>query len=351
MKKDYSLGEIAEFLHAELCGDASLRVNEFSPIEEAKSGSLTFLASQKYEKYLATTMATGVLISKKHKIDKNLHVALIRVDDPYLAFAKVMQQAASELHEARSGIAESAVIAPNVKVPETCYIGEGVILEEDVILGEGVELYPYCFVGKGTTIGDRTRLYPRVTLYPGVEIGSYCIIHAGAVIGSDGFGFAPSPSGYEKIPQLGTVKIADFVEIGANTTIDRSVMGATWIDEGVKIDNLVQVGHNSTIGAHTVISAQVGISGSTKLGAWCRIGGQVGFAGHQSIGDHSEIAAQSGVAGKVAPHSRLIGSPQMPVESGLRALVMIQKLPELDRSLRELRKELDKLQQKCNNTH
>lgn len=343
--KAFTLGEITALVEGELVGDPSLVVSSFAPIQEAQRGMLSFIASPKYEHFLASTSASAVLVSRYLVAPEGLSVALIRVDDPYVSLARLMQLVAKELEEVRSGVDATACVDTSVEVSSSCYIGAGAVIEQGVTLGKGVQIYPLCYVGRGCSIGDNTILYPRVTLYDGVEIGEGCIIHAGAVLGADGFGFAPSANGYEKIPQLGGVKLGNYVEIGANTTIDRSVMGLTSIGSGTKIDNLVQVGHNCTIGEHTVISGHVGISGSTTIGSWCRIAGQVGFAGHQKIGDRCEIGAQAGVVGDLPEGSQVIGSPTMPIRKGLRALAHIEKLPEMMSEIRALKKELNRLRE------
>lgn len=347
--KNVTLGEIAQFLEAELDGYPHIEVTSFAPIESAKKGQLSFIASQAYEKYINKTEATALLVRKDFSCKAPEGVSLLRVDDPYLALTKLMKLASAKQFESYQGVSPKASIAPSIRLPEHCYIGDFVVIEEGAIIGEGVKIFPHCYIGSRVKIGACTLLYPRVTLYPGVEIGSHCILHAGVVIGSDGFGFTPCTRGYEKIPQLGTVQVGNDVEIGANSTIDRAMLEATTISDGVKIDNLVQVGHNCSIGAHTVISAQTGIAGSTTIGKWCRIGGQVGFSGHQEIGNECEIGAQSGILGNLPDKSRVLGSPQMPANSALRSYVLLSHLPELSKEIYTLKKKLSTIEKKCDN--
>lgn len=334
-----SLSEIAQYINAQVDGDASLKVNSFAPIENATTGQLSFIASDKYAHFLYTSKATAILINRNFVATKPFTASLLRVDDPYLALAKLMQLAEAENSNSKKGIAQTAVIAPSVKIPQSCYIGEYVVIERNVTIAENVTIEAYCYLGEGCKVGKNTKLYPRVTLYNDVVVGEECIIHAGAVIGADGFGFAPSATGYSKIPQLGNVTIGNNVEIGANTTIDRAVMGSTTIGNGVKIDNLVQVGHNCKIGSNTVVSAQTGFAGTTTIGSWCRIGGQAGFAGHQVIGDNTQVGAQTGVVGNVDANAKILGSPQIPVSKALRAYTIFPKLPELEQRIKKLEAE------------
>lgn len=349
--KSITLGEIAALVKADLCGDPALEVASFAPIETAQKGQLSFVASEEYEKYISSTEATALLVRRDLTCEPPRQVALLRVDNPYFALSQLMQLVRARQMESYRGVSPRASIASTVKLPKECYIGDFVVIEEGVSLGEGVKIFPHCYVGSNVSIGRDTLLYPRVTLYHDVEVGSHCILHAGCVIGSDGFGFTPTVEGYEKIPQIGTVKIGNSVEIGANSTIDRAMMEATTIGDGVKIDNLVQIGHNCSIGEHTVISAETGVAGSTTIGKWCRIAGQVGFAGHQTIGNECEIGAQSGVVGDLPDKSRVLGSPQMPVSSALRSYVLLPTLPQLAKDIQRLQRKLSTIETPCDNKH
>lgn len=350
--KSFTLGEIANLLHADLIGDPLLTISSFASLDKAKDGDLSFAVSAEYEQLLPTTQATAVLVRKDFNPQNILSTALLRVDNPYLSLTQLMQYVSKMLQDKRQGIAQSASIAPSVVLPEDCYIGDFVIIEDGVKIAKGVSIYPHCYIGKDVTIGEYTTLYAQVSLYAKVEIGSRCIIHSGAVIGGEGFGFIPTAKGYEKIPQLGIVRIGNDVEIGSNSTIDRAMMDATILEDGVKLDNLVQIGHNCIIGTHTVISAQSGIAGSTIIGKWCRIGGQVGFAGHQKIGDYTEVGAQSGVVGNVAPNSHILGSPHMDAFTAYRSYVSLTHLPKLTKKINTIETKLstieETLKEKCN---
>lgn len=345
-----TIGEIAQLLGGRLEGNPAAIVSSFGTIEEAKPGQLSFIANAKYEKYLYSTQATALLVRKDLVPTEQYSTALIFVEDPYLALAKLMQYVATVQASHPKGISELASVHPSVELPEDCFVGAFVYIDEGARIGCGTQLHPHCYVGKGVEIGERSILYPRVTLYPEVCIGKRCILHSGAVIGSDGFGFAPGSDGYQKIPQLGTVVVGDDVEIGANTCIDRAVIDKTTIADGVKLDNLVQIAHNCSVGKHSVISAQTGLAGSTRIGEWCRTGGQVGFAGHGTIGNRCEIGGQSGVLGSLPDGSRVMGTPQMDARSALRVYASLPKLPQIARELQQLKKQLSILEEKCNST-
>ena len=243
------------------------------------------------------------------------------------------------------GISPTAQIAEGVVLGEDVYVGAYAVLEQGVKVGRGVRIYPHAYVGKGVTIGEGTTIHPHVTLYHDVQIGARCIIHAGAVIGADGFGFAPQSDGYHKIPQLGNVILEEDVEIGANTCIDRAVMGSTIIRRGVKLDNLVQIAHNCSVDEHTVMASQVGLAGSSQIGKWCKFGGQVGIGGHITIGDRVEMGGQTGVISNIPEGSILMGSPGMPLREAMRNFVIQPKLPDMYRRLQALEKELAELKQ------
>ncbi|MBB6275650.1 UDP-3-O-(3-hydroxymyristoyl)glucosamine N-acyltransferase [Porphyromonas circumdentaria] len=348
----YTLKEIASLIEGTVEGDADATVSAFGKIEEAKEGELSFIANSKYASFLYTSEATAVLVSKDFCPTHAYKPALIRVENPYASLAKLMQFVAKELNPERNGIAQEAFIHPSVQIPANCYIAPFAYIEEGVVLGEGCSIYPHSYIGKDVTIGANTIIYPHVSIYYNCTIGSRCIVHAGSVIGSDGFGFAPTEDGYDKIPQLGTVKIEDDVEIGANTCIDRAVMGATVIGKGTKLDNLIQVAHNCTIGEHTVVASQSGMAGSSHLGSWCKIGGQAGIAGHITVGDRVNMGGQTGVLGNIKSDRTLLGSPAMDLSKALRAYTIIPKLPELSSRLSDLEKKLNQIESKlCNNKH
>ena len=349
-----TIREIAEWLGGEIAGgtDKGLpAIDRVAKIEEAMPGSLTFLANPKYEKQLGTTNASAVLVSRKldlNKIADRASVVFIRVDDPYVAFLHVLKRLTPTIDPFFPGVHSTAVISPNAVLGKNVSVGAYAVIGEKAIIGSSTKIGDGCIIGMQTQIGADCILYPNVVVYHQCILGKKVILHSGAVIGSDGFGFAPKPDGtYEKIPQLGIVVIEDDVEIGANTTVDRAVMGDTRIRRGVKIDNLVQIAHNVVIGEDTVIAAQTGISGSTKIGKQCMIGGQVGITGHIEIADHTVIMAQSGVHGNIQePGKSFFGSPVDEARKAQRALIAMKMLPEMLREFTSLKKKVADLEQR-----
>lgn len=328
---EFTAKQIADFLGGRIEGNEQAVVNTFAKIEEGKEGAISFLSNPKYTNYLYETKASVVLVNEDLKLEHPVGATLIRVKNAYECVARLLQMYAAALPK-KTGIHPLAFVADSATVGKDVYIG------------------PFAVVGDNVTIGDGTIIYPNVTIYDGCRIGSRVIIHAGAVIGADGFGFAPNADGYEKIPQLGIVVIEDDVEIGANTCIDRSTMGQTVIGKGVKLDNLIQVAHNCEIGANTVMSAQVGMAGSTKIGSWCMVGGQAGFAGHIHIADKTNIGAQSGLMRDTKGNGEsLIGSPAIDPKDFFRAKSLYPKLPDMYKELAALRKEVDTLKAKIEN--
>lgn len=345
-------GELARWLGAELIGDPDLEIHRAARIEDAGEGSVSFIANPRYRSFAAETLASALVVSADLPLDGIRVPALLRVSDPYSAFARILERLADQQPK-RKGVSEYASIAPGVVVPEDAWIGPFVCLDEGVVLGKGVQLHPFVVLGNRVQIGENSILHPGVTVYADCRIGRSCILHAGAVVGSDGFGFAPQADGsLRKIPQLGHVEIQDQVEIGANTTIDRATLGATILRAGAKIDNLVQIAHNVEIGEYTVMAAQSGVSGSTRIGRGVQIGGQAGLIGHIRIADGTRINAQSGVNRSVEiPHTAITGSPAGPYRSELKAQVIHRQLPELEERVRRLEElvrilEAERLQQK-----
>lgn len=342
---------LATFPEAELMGDASLVIKKLSPIEQAAEGELSFIANSKYEKYLGQTRASALIVSKKLELSKKApHLALIRVSDAYSAFAVVLEQFSPVRTMLPEGVHPTAVVAPSAKVHPSARIGAYCYIGAEVEIGAETLIYPQCTVLDGTKIGERCILYPSVVIYHDCRIGHRVTIHSGAVIGADGFGFAPQPDGsFRKIPQTGTVVIEDDVEIGANTCIDRATLGETRIKTGVKIDNLVQIGHNCSVGTHTVIASQAGLSGSTKIGNSCMIGGQVGFVGHLEVADRVTLGGQAGVTKSITkPGEVWRGAPAKPIREQLRQEAMMGKLEEMMRRLIAVEKELLELKTKKN---
>ena len=279
---------------------------------------------------------------KSVELEKPSPATLIRVDNAYECVAKLLQ-----IYEAakprKSGIDPLASISPKATVGKDVYVGAFAVIGDNAVIGDGCQIYPHAVIGDGVKVGEQCLIYPNVTIYHGCVLGNRVTLHAGSVVGSDGFGFAPSANGYDKIPQIGIVTIEDDVEIGANTCIDRSTMGSTYVRKGVKLDNLVQIAHNTDIGENTVMSAQVGIAGSTKVGQWCMFGGQVGIAGHITIGNKVFLGAQSGVPSSLGDNQTLIGTPPMEKLPYFKSQAIFQKLPDLYKQIMRLQKEVDEL--------
>lgn len=330
---------IANHLGGELDGRGDVLVSNFAKIEEATPGTITFLANPKYTHHIYSTGASVVLVHRDFVAEQPVKATLIRVDDPYVALSGLLGLAAKFIQPQPVGIEQPCHIADGVEISDDCYIGAFAYIGQGAKIGRGVKIYPQAYVGPGVTIGDESVIYPGAKIYYNCQIGKRCIIHAGAVIGADGFGFAPDAQGvYHKIEQIGIVVIDDDVEIGANTTVDRSTMGCTHIQRGVKLDNLIQIAHNVEVGHDTVMASQVGIAGSTKIGANCMFGGQVGVAGHITVGDRTNIGAQSGIAHSIAPDSRIIGSPAVPGREFARIAASMRRLPELLQRVDKLEK-------------
>lgn len=340
---EFTARQIAQVINGEIIGNENVTVNSFSKIEEGKPGSISFLANPKYTHYIYNTKASIVLIDKNAILEEPVETTLIKVDNAYECIAKLLQ-----MYEAtkpkKTGIDPLAFVSTNAKIGKNCYIGAFAYVGDNVSIGDNTQIYPHATICENTTIGESCTLYPNVTVYHGSLIGDRVILHAGSVIGSDGFGFAPSTHGYDKIPQIGVVTIENDVEIGANTCIDRSTMGSTYIRKGVKLDNLVQIAHNTDIGENTVMSAQVGVAGSTKVGQWCMFGGQVGLAGHIVIGNKVFLGAQSGVPGNIKDNQQLIGTPPMKQRPYFKSQAVFRRLPELYKQINDLQKQVEKLQ-------
>lgn len=330
--------ELASLINGQVEGNPNAVIDNYSKIEEATEGCLTFLANPKYTHYIYTTKATAVLVRKDFTPEHTITTTLIRVDDPYETLAHLLNIVNSQ-RPVKHGIEQPAFIADDVTIPSDTYVGAFSYISNNVTIGDNVQIYPQVYIGDNVTIGDNVILYPGVKVYHGCKIGNNCIVHSGAVIGADGFGFAPKKDGtYEKISQIGIVIIEDDVEIGANTTIDRATMGATIVKKGAKLDNLIQIAHNVEIGECTVMAAQVGVAGSTKIGKHNMIGGQVGFAGHITVGDNNGIGAQSGTHKSIGDNQRLIGYPVMDARDFARQIVLLKRLPEMSNDIKQLKK-------------
>jgi len=338
----FTVKEIAEVIGAKIEGNPEAVITKFSKIEEGEEGGLSFLANIKYTPHIYTTKATAVLVSNDFVPTRPLNTTLIRIDEPYVAFAKLM--AFYEQKRAKTGISKHAVVAEGVMMGKDVYIGDFVSIAEGVALGDNVKIYPHCYIGEGVRIGNNTILNPGVKIHHNCIIGNDCVLHAGAIIGADGFGFAPQQSGeYVKIPQLGNVIIEDDVSIGANTCIDRSTLGSTIIRKGVKLCNFIQIAHNCEIGENTVMAAQCGVSGSTKIGKNCIFGGQVGVNWHINIGDNVQVGAQSAISQNVKDNAVLLGTPAFNASDCVKSMVMFKFLPKYVTRIEELEKEVKEL--------
>ncbi|MEG0992622.1 MAG: UDP-3-O-(3-hydroxymyristoyl)glucosamine N-acyltransferase [Bacteroidales bacterium] len=342
---EFTAQQIADFLHGEILGDPTVKVNNVSKIEEGKPATLSFLANPKYTPYIYDTNASIVLVNRDFEPEAPVKATLIKVDNAYACIAMLLNMV-EQSRPKRSGREENTHIDSSVTLPENYYIGAFAYISKGVTLGDNTMIYPQVYIGDNVKIGNNVTLHPGVKIYHDCVIGNNCTIHAGSVIGADGFGFAPSANGYQKIAQIGNVVLEDNVEIGANATIDRATMGSTIIRKGVKLDNLVQIAHNVEIGKDTVMAAQVGVAGSTKIGERCMFGGQVGVAGHISIGDNVNIGAQSGIPNTVDANQSILGYPAQPAREFARQTVMIKKLPELNQTIKQLQKEIDFLKKK-----
>ena len=336
----FSAVQIASLIEGRVEGNPSAVVDSFSKIEEAVPGKLAFLANPKYEDYLYSTGASVVIINESLELRQPVSATLIRVPDAYSAFAMLLRKYQAMVTQQLTGIQQPSYISPSATIGENVYIGAFAYIGDHVHIGDNTKIFPQAFVGNHARVGSGSILHPGVKVYHECVIGNHVIIHAGTVIGSDGFGFAPQADGtYNKVPQIGNVVVEDYVEIGANATIDRATMGSTIIHSGAKLDNLIQIAHNVEVGNHTVIAAQAGVSGSTKLGNNVMIGGQAGIVGHISIADGTRINAQSGVSKSIKqPNTAVTGSPAFEYASALRSQAVSRNLPELEKRVKELEK-------------
>jgi UDP-3-O-[3-hydroxymyristoyl] glucosamine N-acyltransferase len=334
---EIAANQLAILLDGQVEGDGDVLISKPAKIEEASIGAITFLANLKYEAYVYTTKASAILVSKDFKPKEKVPLTLIRVEDVYATIPKLLHVFGAAI-PVQAGISSLAFLHTTADLGEGCSIGEFVSIQKDVQIGKNCIIYPHVYIGAGVIIGDNTILYSGVKIYHNCQIGNNCIVQANAVIGSDGFGFAPQTGGlYEKIPQVGVVIIEDSVEIGANTVVDRATMGVTIIKKGTKLDNLIQVAHNVEIGENTVIAAQAGIAGSTRIGSQCQIGGQAGFVGHIKVADKVRVQAQSGVAASIKEEgAKVYGYPALNYRDYLKAYALFRQLPELEKRIRAL---------------
>ncbi|MDR3127570.1 MAG: UDP-3-O-(3-hydroxymyristoyl)glucosamine N-acyltransferase [Tannerellaceae bacterium] len=337
--------QIAGLLRGVVHGDPERRVNTFAKIEEAHTGSLSFLANPKYEHYLYHTGASVVLVNSGFAPCKPVQATLVEVENAYSALATLMNHVEAS-RPRRLGISPMAFIAETACLGENVYVGAFAYVGDNTRIEDNCRIYPYACIGNHVQVGEGSIVYPHVTVYDDCLVGSNCVLHAGAVVGADGFGFAPEGDQYHKIPQTGNVVLEDNVEIGANTTIDRAVMGSTVIRKGVKLDNLIQIGHNVEVGEDTVMAAQTGVAGSVKIGRHCMFGGQVGISGHLRVADDVKIGAQSGIMGSLRKTgAEVMGSPSLSVRDYLRASAIFRRLPEMRQQLENLQHEIAALKQ------
>ncbi|WBX70066.1 UDP-3-O-(3-hydroxymyristoyl)glucosamine N-acyltransferase [Tenacibaculum retecalamus] len=337
----FTAEQIADILEGEIVGDSNAEVSKLSKIEEGTEGSLTFLSNPKYNSYIYTTNASIAIVNKNFELESEITTTLIKVDDAYASFSKLLEFY-NEVKNNKQGRENPHFIADSASVGENEYIGAFAYIGENVVLGENVKIYPNSYIGDNTKIGDNTTIFAGVKIYSETIIGSNCKIHSGSVIGSDGFGFAPTENGeYTTIPQIGNVIIEDNVDIGANSTIDRATLGATIIRKGVKLDNQIQVAHNVEIGKNTVIASQTGIAGSTKVGESCMIGGQVGIVGHVTIGSNVRIQAQSGIGKSIKDNDVVQGTPAFGYSDYSKSYVNFKNLPKLASTVYKIEKELN----------
>lgn len=337
----FTAKQIAGILNGYIEGDPDVEVNKLSKIEEGTSGSLTFLANEKYNSFLYETNASIVIINKDFVLEKEIVTTLIRVQDAYRAFSTLLEYYNTK-ESSKKGIFEPVSIHESVVLDESCYVGEFTVIKKNAQFGKNVKIHPQVYIGEDVTIGAGSVILNGARILSRTEIGENCVIHPGCVIGSEGFGFAPQKDGtFKKVPQTGIVRIGNNVDIGANSTIDRATLGATIINDGVKLDNHIQIAHNVEIGSNTVIAAQTGVAGSTKIGKSCFIGGQVGITGHVKIGDGVQVQGQAGITRNIKDNEVLQGTPAIDFKSYSKSFIHFKNLPKIIKRLNQLEKEIN----------
>ena len=343
---EFTAKKLASFLNGEIVGNPDAVVNKVSKIEEGSEGSLSFLANPQYTKYIYTTSASIVIVNRDFAPEKDISSTLIKVDDAYSSFAGLLEFYDKQKH-LKTGIEDMAFVHDKARLGKDVFVAAFSYISENAVIGDNVKIYPQVFIGENVEIQPDTIIHSGVKIYRDCKIGANCIVHSGTVVGSDGFGFAPSKkTNYTKIPQVGNVIIEDNVEIGSNCSIDRATMGSTIIRNGAKLDNLIQIAHNVEIGENSVVIAQSGIAGSTKIGKECIIAAQAGVIGHLTIGDGVRIGAQSGVTKNIKNCDAVLGSPAMNYKEYNKSYVHFKKLPELIEEVSQLKKELAELKKK-----
>ena len=342
---EFKASDIAMILKGTVEGDGEVKLHNISKIDQGVPGTLTFLSNPAYTKYIYHTAASAVIVARDFKAEAELNCTLIRVDDPYTALAELLNMY-QQLKPVKKGVEQPSFVSASAKVGTDIYLGAFAYVSDNAVIGNNVRIYPQVYIGDNVVVGDNTILYAGVKIYADCKIGSDCIIHSGAVIGADGFGFAPSTDGpFTKIAQVGNVVVEDFVEIGANTAIDRATMGSTIVHRGVKLDNLIQIAHNADIGENTVIAGQSGVAGSSKVGKNCMIGAQVGVSGHIALGDNVKIGGQAGVMTNIPDNSTMIGSPVQDHKDFMRCMAIFRRLPQMSGDISDLKKFVKKMEQ------
>ncbi|WP_439129628.1 UDP-3-O-(3-hydroxymyristoyl)glucosamine N-acyltransferase [Polaribacter sp.] len=343
----FTAQQIADILEGDVVGNPEEEVSKLSKIEEGEKGSLTFLSNPKYNAYLYTTNASIAIVNNSFVLEKEIQTTLIKVDNAYKSFSKLLEFY-NEVKNNKTGREQPHFIAESAEIGSNEYIGAFSYIGENVKLGDNVKIYPNSYIGDNTVIGNNTVIFSGVKIYSETQIGAYCKIHSGAIIGADGFGFAPDENGaYKAIPQIGNVIIEDHVDIGSASTIDRATLGSTIIRKGVKLDNQIQIAHNVEVGEHTVIASQTGVAGSTKIGKNCMIGGQVGIAGHVKIGNNVKVLAQAGISKNIKDNEIINGTPAFKVQDFNKSYVYFKNLPKLVTKINQLEKDI-RLKQKNN---
>ena len=339
---EFKVSQIAHILNGEVQGDENISINKLGSIEDAGEGSISFLSNPKYESFIYTTQASVVIVKKDFVPKETLATTIILVEDPYLSFTALLEEYHKVMSFQKVGIEEPSFIGENSICGDNIFRGAFSYIGSNVSIGDNCKIHPHAYVGDNVTIGDNTILYPGVKIYANCKVGSYCVMHSGAVLGSDGFGFAPQKDGtYKTIPQVGNVVVEDHVDIGANTTVDCATFESTIIKSGVKLDNLVQIAHNVEVGNNTVIAAQAGISGSTTIGKNCIIAGQAGIVGHITVGDKITLAAQSGLSKSVDKEGAVfLGSPGFEIADYRKSYVIFRRLPDLMNRIKELEQKI-----------
>ncbi|UAM99613.1 UDP-3-O-(3-hydroxymyristoyl)glucosamine N-acyltransferase [Polaribacter litorisediminis] len=336
----FTAQQIADILEGEVQGNPDQEVSKLSKIEEGEKGSLSFLSNPKYNSFLYATNASIVIVNKSFKPEKEINATLVIVEDAYQSFSKLLEFY-NKVKNNKIGRETPHFISKSAKIGNDEYLGAFCYIGDNVVIGNNVKIYPHVYIGDNTVIGDNTTIFSGVKIYSETQIGKHCNIHAGSIIGADGFGFAPNDKGeFTAIPQIGSVIIEDYVDIGSASTIDRATLGATIIRKGVKLDNQIQIAHNVEIGKNTVIAAQTGVAGSSKIGDNCMIGGQVGIAGHIKIGNNVKILAQAGISKNIKENTIVNGTPAFKVQDFNKSYALFKSLPSIVLKINQLEKEL-----------